>query len=54
MPAKLGIIFVNFIGGMDLMDHFKGGLVPIITYKKPQRQRNDSVSDPQTTLIYYN
>ncbi|XP_026146018.1 epidermal retinol dehydrogenase 2 [Carassius auratus] len=54
MPAKLGIIFVNFIGGMDLMDHFRGVPVPIINYKKPQRQRNDSVSDPQTTLIYYN
>ncbi|KTF90290.1 hypothetical protein cypCar_00008587 [Cyprinus carpio] len=25
MPAKLGIIF---IGGMDLMDHFRGVLVP--------------------------
>ncbi|XP_057208127.1 LOW QUALITY PROTEIN: epidermal retinol dehydrogenase 2 [Triplophysa rosa] len=24
MPAKLGIIFVNFFGGMDLMDHFRG------------------------------
>lgn len=54
MPAKLGIIFVNFIGGMDLMDHFRGVPVPIISYKKTQRQRDDSVSDPQTTLIYYN
>ncbi|KAI2652166.1 Epidermal retinol dehydrogenase 2 [Labeo rohita] len=54
MPAKLGIIFMNFIGGMDLMDHFRGVPVPIISYKKPQRQRNDSVSDPQSTLIYYN
>ncbi|XP_067240330.1 epidermal retinol dehydrogenase 2 isoform X1 [Chanodichthys erythropterus] len=53
MPAKLGIIFVNFFGGMDLMDHFRGVPVPIISYKKPQRQQNDSVSDPQT-LIYYN
>ncbi|XP_043075722.1 epidermal retinol dehydrogenase 2-like isoform X2 [Puntigrus tetrazona] len=33
MPAKLGIIFVNFIGGMDLMDHFRGVPVPIISYK---------------------
>lgn len=53
MPAKLGIIFVNFLGGMDLMDHFRGVPVPIISYKKPLRQRNDSVNDPQT-LIYYN
>lgn len=54
MPAKLGIIFVNFFGGMDLMDHFRGVPVPINSYKKPQRQRNDSVSDPHTTLVYYN
>nr|XP_055041544.1 epidermal retinol dehydrogenase 2 [Misgurnus anguillicaudatus] len=54
MPTKLGIIFINFFGGMDLMNHFRGVPVPIISYKKPQRQRNDSGSDPQTPLIYYN
>ncbi|XP_056125357.1 epidermal retinol dehydrogenase 2 [Rhinichthys klamathensis goyatoka] len=54
MPAKLGIIFVNFFGGMDLMDHFRGVPVTINSYKKPQRQQNDSASDPHTTLVYYN
>jgi len=54
IPAKLGIIFVNFFGGMDLMDHFRGVPVPINSYKKPQCQRNDSASDPHATLVYYN
>uniref|UniRef100_A0A0E9TFQ3 Uncharacterized protein n=1 Tax=Anguilla anguilla TaxID=7936 RepID=A0A0E9TFQ3_ANGAN len=38
MPAKLGIIFVNFFGGLDLMDQFRGTPAPFITYKRPQRQ----------------
>ncbi len=33
MPAKLGIIFVNFIGGMDLMDHFGGFFYPLSATK---------------------
>ncbi|XP_036437062.1 epidermal retinol dehydrogenase 2 [Colossoma macropomum] len=52
LPAKLGIIFINFFGGLDLMDHFHGVPVPTVTYKKPLRQRSDSSSDPQS-LTYY-
>ncbi|XP_041952132.1 epidermal retinol dehydrogenase 2 [Alosa sapidissima] len=48
LPAKLGIIFVNFFGGLDLMDRFRGVPVPAASYKK--RQREDSVGDP----LYYN
>ncbi|KAI4893418.1 hypothetical protein NFI96_033632 [Prochilodus magdalenae] len=51
MPAKLGIIFINFIGGLDLMDHFYGVPVPPVNYKKPLRQRDDS-SEPQSILYY--
>ncbi|XP_023687338.1 epidermal retinol dehydrogenase 2 isoform X1 [Paramormyrops kingsleyae] len=43
MPAKLGIIFVNFFGGLDLMDRFRGIPVPTVSYKRPQRQRENSV-----------
>ncbi|XP_028809084.1 epidermal retinol dehydrogenase 2 [Denticeps clupeoides] len=38
MPAKLGIIFVNFFGGLDLMDRFRGVPVPVITYRKSLRE----------------
>ncbi|KAG5846566.1 hypothetical protein ANANG_G00116360 [Anguilla anguilla] len=55
MPAKLGIIFVNFFGGLDLMDQFRGTPAPFITYKRPQRQRDNSVTgEPQNALIEYN
>uniref|UniRef100_W5LFD1 Si:dkey-221h15.4 n=1 Tax=Astyanax mexicanus TaxID=7994 RepID=W5LFD1_ASTMX len=34
MPAKLGIIFISFFGGLDLMDHFQGVPIPTSTYKR--------------------
>ncbi|XP_072536195.1 epidermal retinol dehydrogenase 2 isoform X1 [Salminus brasiliensis] len=52
MPAKLGIIFINFLGGLDLMDHFHGVPVPTLTYRKPLRELNDSINEAQS-LIYY-
>ncbi|XP_036406502.1 epidermal retinol dehydrogenase 2 [Megalops cyprinoides] len=55
MPAKLGIIFVNFFGGLDLMDHFRGVPVPVITFKRPQRPRENSViGEPQNAQIEFN
>lgn len=50
MPAKLGIIFVNFFGGLDLMDRFRGVPAPIVTYKKRQRETSINEDPP----IYYN
>ncbi|XP_029589438.1 epidermal retinol dehydrogenase 2 isoform X2 [Salmo trutta] len=54
MPAKLGIILVNFFGGLDLMDRFRGVPVPILPYKKPLRQRYDSIGEPQNAIVYHN
>ncbi|XP_030628071.1 epidermal retinol dehydrogenase 2 [Chanos chanos] len=53
MPAKLGIIFMNFFGGLDIMDHFRGVPVPVVTYKKLQRQRENSIMELENPLIYF-
>ncbi|KAL2082480.1 hypothetical protein ACEWY4_022298 [Coilia grayii] len=49
LPAKLGIIFVNFFGGLDLMDRFRGVPVPVSTYKK--QHRGNSTGD---SPVFYN
>ncbi|KAJ8355795.1 hypothetical protein SKAU_G00185890 [Synaphobranchus kaupii] len=54
MPAKLGIIFVNFFGGLDLMDQFRGTPVPLNTYKRPQRPKESVIEEPQNALTEYN
>ncbi|MBN3302935.1 RDHE2 dehydrogenase, partial [Amia calva] len=61
MPAKLGIIFVNFFGGLDLMDQFRGNPVPPhVSYREQDAQKaehpeKDSIlGETQTTITEYN
>nr|XP_015201278.1 PREDICTED: epidermal retinol dehydrogenase 2-like isoform X2 [Lepisosteus oculatus] len=55
MPAKLGIIFINFFGGLDLMDKFRGIPVsPPESYKEPATQtqfpkQNSTLEETWTT-----
>ncbi|XP_018592473.1 epidermal retinol dehydrogenase 2 [Scleropages formosus] len=43
MPTRLGILFINFFGGLDLMNQFRGVPMPIVSYKRQQRQRENNI-----------